>query len=127
MKIEATVQLYRAKRFLIRFLRAWWTLTWLTLGGVAVVAAVIADRIRGEPAILALCVAMILLAQPGRTVRILTGVLTAVGALLVVFQGNLGPFDQGVWLPLAALVGIPAVMVLLFLVVWELIRADRLR
>ena len=124
-RINATLRRYTAAQNLIQLLRNWWTLTWLTLGMLAVVAGIVADKVRGEPAILALCVTMILIAQPSARVRVLTGALGAVGALLAIAQGQFGLIDRGLWLQLAFLVGGSATIALVSMVFWRLTRNDQ--
>ena len=118
---------YRTRKRLTRFLKSWWTLTWLTLGVLAVSAAVGADQVKGEASILALCVAMITLARPGMVARVLTGVLGAVGALLVIFQGEAGLFIGGLWLMVGIMIGGSAIIGLMLMAFWEIMRNDRTR
>lgn len=109
-----------------QFFEDWWKVTWLTLGVLAVVAGAITDRVQGEPVIIALCVAMILLARPGRVARLLTGALVAVGAVLAVAEGGeSGLLDRNLWRFLALLVGGSAFIALVIISFRWIFRNDR--
>lgn len=109
-----------------QFLEDWWKATWLTLGVLAVVAGIITDRVLGEPVIITLCVAMVLLARPGRVAKLFTGSLGAVGAVLAIAGGGeTGLFDNDLWRLLAFLVGSSAFIALALIFFWWIIRNNR--
>lgn len=111
-------QWYRAAQHLVKHPRDWWHLTWIIVGVVAVVAGAFAEQVKGEPVILALCVAMILLAWPGRVARAFAGILAAVAALLAVAQqGKFGLRDPDLWLFLTILVGVSAFIALVLVLI----------
>lgn len=115
---------HRLRDAMARFLRNWWISTWLTLGIIAVIAGTGAEEVSVEPTVLALCVAMVLIAQPGSRVRIVTGVLGAVGALLAIAQGEFGVFDRDLWLSMGILVGGSATIALVIMGMWWYFQDD---
>ena len=106
-----------------QFLEDWWKATWLTLGVLAVLAGAITDQVSGEPVIIALCVAMVLIARPGRVARLFTGGLVAVGAVLAIAGGgDTGLLNSDLWLLLAILVGGSAFIALVLIIFYCIIR-----
>ena len=86
-------------------------------------AGAITDQVSGEPVIIALCVAMVLIARPGRVARLFTGGLVAVGAVLAIAGGgDTGLVNSDLWLLLAILVGGSAFIALVLIIFYCIIR-----
>ncbi len=105
-----------------RFLEAWWNVTWLYLGFISVAAAFLADTVRGEPTVIVLCVAMLLLARDLRRERgitILIGILGLLGvALTFPAKYEVGALTLGLWVVIGVLVLASAFTTLILMLAW---------
>ena len=109
-----------------RFLECWWNATWLYLGFVAVLAAFFVDKVKGEPTVIVLCIAMILTVRNlknDRGISILTGILGLFAAVLALPEkSQVGALNLGLWGLIGSFVGISAFTTIVFYPLWLQVR-----
>ena len=91
-------------------------------GFASITAAFLADTVRGEPTVIVLCVAMLLLARDlkrERGITILIGILGMFGAALAFpSKYEVGALTLGVWAVIGVLISLSAVTSIVFLLIW---------
>ena len=115
---------------LCKFLECWWNSTWLYLGFAAVLAAFMADSVKGEPTIILLSIAMVLTVRnlrDARVVSILTGVLGIFAALLSFpAQSEVDALNIELWAYVGLLIGaafLTSIMLMIvYIYIWDSMR-----
>ena len=68
------------------FLKPFWMWLWFILGYTAMAVGFAGYASKAEPAIIAICLAMIMLTEPKGRLKLVAGFLGVMGALLVIIQ-----------------------------------------
>ncbi len=102
----------------LKFSMLWWNTTWLYLGFVAVLSALLAENVTGEPTVILLCIAMVLAVRDVGTLkanRVTSALLLVLGVaatfLSLPKEAEVGALNPQLWAVVEIIIGVSAMTV----------------